>query len=102
MWKGNKRTPGQAEGGGCRYASMNLHSHFHRGTVEFRLKEGTITPEEFIMWPLFCGWVIESISKLTDAQVQSISSLAGWCDVVGGVVQDGVVRWVRKKMTEKV
>lgn len=102
LWKGNKRTPGQAEGGGCRYASMNLHSHFHRGTVEFRLKEGTITPEEFVMWPLFCGWVIESISKLTDAQVQSISSLAGWCDVVSGVVQDGVVRWVRKKMTEKV
>lgn len=100
LWKGNKRTPGQAEGGGCRYASMNLHSHFHRGTVEFRLKEGTITPEEFVMWPLFCGWFVESISKLTDAQVQSISGLGGWCDAVSGVVQDGVVRWVRKKMLE--
>ena len=97
-WKRNKRTPGQAEGGGCRYASMNLHSHFHRGTVEFRLKEGTITPIEFTMWPLFCGWLIESLGKLTDVQVQSISSLAAWCDAVEGVVQPGVLRWVRNKM----
>lgn len=98
QWKQNKRTPGQAQGGGCRYASLNLHSWFYRGTVEFRLKEGTIDPEELIMWPLFCGWLIESLSKLSDIQVQGISHLEAWCEKVEGVVQPGVVEWVRGKI----
>jgi hypothetical protein len=96
-----KRTPGDAHAGGCRYAAMNLHSYFHRhpSTVEFRLKEGTIDPMELVMWPIFCGWVVEMSTRVTDEVAMSVGGLGDWCGVAQRVgVQQGVVDWVKGRI----
>lgn len=101
MWKKNKRTPGQAAGQGCRYASLNLHSWFHRGTVEFRLKEGTLDPEELVFWPLFCGWIVHSVEKISDTAASSVQSLMDWITLTDGIVQPEVLQWVLNKINNK-
>lgn len=97
-WKQNKRTPGQAEGMGCRYASLNLHSLFHRGTVEFRLKEGSIEPEALLLWPMFCGWIVEGLSRISDRDVMRIHGLIDWLNLMRGIAQPEVLEWVREKV----
>ena len=102
--KADKRTHGAGGGaGGCRYASMNVHSYFHRtpGTVEFRLKEGTLIPLELVMWPLFCGWVVESAVRLKDSVVGSISGLEDWCKAVEGLAQPSVITWVQECISRR-
>lgn len=97
--KANKRTPGQAEGRGCRYAAMNLHAFFFQKTIEFRLKEGTLDPTELVMWPLFCGWIVESVTKLTDKEILGISGLMDWAMLAKrrGVLQKAVLQWVEER-----
>jgi len=34
----------------CRYSGFNLHSHFYRGTLEFRYHAGTIDPVKIMNW----------------------------------------------------
>ena len=33
-----------------RYHALNFHSYFYRGTVEFRMHNGTLSPEKIIAW----------------------------------------------------
>ena len=94
--KTNKRTNNGH--GGCRYASLNIHSYFHRGTIEFRLKEGTLDPTELIFWPLFCGWIVESAVRLRDEEVRSIACLEDWLTAASAFVQPAVLEWVRGKI----
>jgi hypothetical protein len=54
----------------CRYWGLNLHSWFHRGTVEFRMHEGTLAQQELLCWPLFCGWFIHTAIAIPDAQLK--------------------------------
>lgn len=98
--KAYKRTNGGA--GGCRYASMNVHSHFFRGTIEFRLKEGTLDPAEIIFWPLFCGWFVEAATRLRDDEVMAISSLADWVKTMreNCIAQPSVLDWVEEKLAQ--
>jgi len=96
--KAYKRTNGGA--GGCRYSAMNVHSHFFRGTIEFRLKEGTLDPAEIIFWPLFCGWFVEAATRLSDEEVLAINSLSDWVAVMRRrcIAQPAVIEWVEGKM----
>lgn len=55
-----------------RYHGLNLHSHFHRGTVEFRLHHGTANPVEISNWMQLCGWFVEIAARLTDREVDMI------------------------------
>jgi hypothetical protein len=55
----------------CRYFGLNLHSWTHRMTVEWRMKEATYSPTELIGWPLWCGWVVHAITKMSDADARS-------------------------------
>jgi len=87
--------------GGCRYAAMNLHSHFFRGTVEFRLKEGTVDFEEIIFWAMFCGWMVESAERLEDRVVCSLNRLDHWVDAVRGFVPGSVLDWVKEKQEKR-
>lgn len=73
-----------------RYAAVNLHSWQERGTIEWRQCEGTLDPMKLIMWPLFCGWVVEMSSILTDIEVKRISNLKDlvtleWSRPLGGI-----------------
>jgi hypothetical protein len=55
----------------CRYFGLNLHSWLHRMTVEWRMKEATADPMELVMWPLWCGWFVHAITRMTDADARS-------------------------------
>jgi len=90
--------------GGCRYAAMNVHAYFYTGkapTIEFRLKEGTMEAEELIFWPLFCGWFVESATRLDDNEVLAVHSLRDWVVAVRPFVQGSVLDWVEEKLKDK-
>lgn len=46
-----------------RYLDLNIHSWLFRGTVEYRLAAGTVDPNDIRMWPLWCLWLTEAISR---------------------------------------
>lgn len=46
-----------------RYLDLNIHSWLFRGTVEYRLAAGTIDSNDIRMWPLFCLWFTEIITR---------------------------------------
>lgn len=54
---------------GARRAAINFHSWMMRGTIEFRLKEGTINRADLINWPLWCGWFVQKSTGLTDKEL---------------------------------
>ncbi len=54
--KDNRRAFGFERHNNPRYSGMNIHALYHMGTLEWRMKEGTIDPIESMGWPLFCGW----------------------------------------------
>lgn len=49
--------------------ALNIHSWMMRGTVEFRLKEGTLDPGDIMLWPLWCAWFIEKFGNASDKDV---------------------------------
>jgi hypothetical protein len=49
-----------------RYLGLNIHSWFHRGTIEWRMKEGTLDLKEMLCWALFCGWFVELVQRMND------------------------------------
>ncbi len=55
----------------ARRQALNFHSYMMRGTLEFRLHEGTTNPESLIMWPLWCGWFVQKMlsSEFSDKEV---------------------------------
>lgn len=60
---------------GSRYWGFNLHSWMYRGTVEFRMKEGTTSLTELVCWPLFCGWMVHLAAQLPDAVIRPIKTI---------------------------
>ena len=63
QWAGTKPVRYTSEPNHIRYCDLNLHSWFFRGTLEFRLKEGTVIPKEVVGWPLWCLWLVEAVGK---------------------------------------
>jgi hypothetical protein len=55
----------------CRYFGLNLHSWLHRLTIEWRMKEAIADPYEMVAWPLWCGWLTHSITRMSDADARS-------------------------------
>ncbi len=55
----------------ARRQALNFHSYMMRGTLEFRLHEGTTNPESLLMWPLWCGWFVQKMlsSEFSDKEV---------------------------------
>ena len=89
---------------GARRSALNLHSWMMRGTLEFRLKEGTVDPVECINWPLWCGWFVDRTAALRDSQVKEwltrppslVELTESW---YRGVKKppEGLVEWVRER-----
>ena len=87
---------------GNRYTGLNLHSHFHRGTVEFRHHQGCVDVPTIRGWVGWCQWFVELAARLTDKEVSGIRSLP---DYLMGVwkrpegplfLPKDVVAWVEK------
>lgn len=55
-----------------RYRGLNLHTFFHRGTIEFRHHEGTVDASRIDLWMQWCRWTVELASQLTDREVAEI------------------------------
>lgn len=58
-----------------RYYGLNLHSHYYRGTVEFRMHHGTADPGRIAGWTAWCGWLVEMASRLGDSEVAQITNV---------------------------
>ena len=55
-----------------RYRALNIHSFFHRGSIEFRHHEGTVDYDEIINWSMVCGHLIESATRMSEAQIMRL------------------------------
>lgn len=86
----------------ARYYGFNLHSWFHRGTVEFRHMEGTVDPVRIRLWTLWCRWLVEIAAQLRDEEVREIRSvedyLTGSWKRPGGMLglPQELVLWARQ------
>jgi hypothetical protein len=82
-------------GGEHRYLGLNLHSYFYRGTVEWRMFDGTIDVEDMMYWPLLVGWIVEKANTLNDRQVQKLTTLRSF--VKDHVKVGGMEGWLEKR-----
>lgn len=83
--------------------ALNFHSWMMRGTLEFRLKEGTVDPSDILMWPLWCGWFVEMCKATHDKEIMlwlkrppTLMDLAGAMQDIG--MPDYVANWVKEKV----
>jgi hypothetical protein len=79
-----------------RYSGLNLHSWFHRGTVEWRMFPGTVATEDLICWGLWCGWMVQLATTLTDSQVDKMPQLL---EFTRTQMPGFVTRWVEDRIT---
>lgn len=56
------------------YWGCNLHSWMMRGTIEFRMHEGTLNPLEIIRWGRLCAAAVEA-SKCSDAEAADLTRM---------------------------
>jgi hypothetical protein len=52
-----------------RYNALNLHSYWHRGTIEFRHAHGTNNPVQIVNWGLVCGSIVDWCVRESDAKL---------------------------------
>lgn len=52
-----------------RYNAVNLHSYFHRGTIEFRHHHGTTDTETIIHWGIAVGSLVDWAAGHSDADL---------------------------------
>jgi Putative amidoligase enzyme len=55
-----------------RYSALNLHSYWHRGTVEFRHGHGVTSFTDIYNWSVVCGTIVDTAVKLSNAQLLSL------------------------------
>lgn len=70
-----------------RYMDLNIHSWLYRGTLEFRLGAGTVDPNDIRMWPLFCLWLIEAISRTSLKII--LREVKGDKNIIQGILRRG-------------
>lgn len=62
-WKANKYNT-------ARYAALNLHSWFHRKTVECRMFNGTTSAEKIVTWGMLWARILDYVASHTDSEVE--------------------------------
>jgi putative amidoligase enzyme len=62
----------QKRPGSLRYRSLNLHSFFYRGSVEFRHHEGSAEFHVIHGWGRLCAEIVTRAVKMTDAQINAL------------------------------
>ena len=59
----------------ARYNALNLHSWFFRQTIECRMFNGTINPDEIISWGVLWAHILDYTKRTTDEEIaKTISS----------------------------
>ena len=53
------------KGHDTRYRSLNVHSYTFRGTIEYRMPEGTVYPENVINYGMLYAHLMDRVKKLT-------------------------------------
>jgi hypothetical protein len=55
-----------------RYAAVNLHAFFYRGTLEFRMMYGTTKAEEIIPWSMLMAFIVDAGYKMSEADLKEL------------------------------
>jgi len=79
----------------CRYVGLNLHAWQYRGTVEWRMKEGTTSLTEMVYYPLWCGWFVQAITAMSEGD--SKNPRLNLLDFTKTYMPKEVYEWVREK-----
>lgn len=62
-----------------RYWWLNIHGHFHRKAVEFRLHQGTTNKTKITNWVKFCMQIVERASISQNINTEPLSLVS--CDI---------------------
>lgn len=82
----------------ARYNALNLHSWFYRGTIEFRLMEGTINPQYIINWGILWAKILDYVLGATNADIDKI---VGMCGNTGATSSSMITKMINDKSLEK-
>jgi hypothetical protein len=82
----------------CRYYALNLHTMNYRGTIEFRHKEAVLDVRELTIWPMFCAWMVELSTRLTDTQAREPLGLAAF---TRRHMPGWIAAWVEDRIAQK-
>lgn len=55
-----------------RYRALNVHSHFHRQSIEFRHHEGTVDGQEITNWALIVANVVQTAYESSEAKLSAL------------------------------
>lgn len=80
----------------CRYVGLNLHAWQYRGTIEWRMKEGTGEFEELLAWPLWCGWITHAATIMSEAD--SMDEKMTLLPLTDRYCPRWITDWVEKKI----
>jgi len=58
-----------------RYAGLNLHSWFHRGTVELRVPPGSVDPTEISRWAMLLGYLLDWVVDHSEKEILAMQAL---------------------------
>lgn len=81
----NTRTRKTSKYDCSRYAALNLHSWFLRGTVECRLAAGTTSADKVKSWAILWASIVDFAATKTDREIDALRSADG--DVSYAVLQ---------------
>lgn len=56
----------------ARYAALNLHSWFYRGTIECRMAAGTINANKVACWGMLWAGILDYVYKTPEKDVQAL------------------------------
>lgn len=84
----------------ARRRALNFHAWMMRGTVEFRCKEGTLNSGDFLIWPLFCGWFVQSCLRINESDLTRwiTGDVPDLYDFCCRYMPENVAKWVATKM----
>ncbi len=79
----------------ARYAALNIHSWFFRGTIECRLFNGTLNAEKIINWGVMWAMILDYVTQHTDEFVEEklpLTDEASYDNLVSMISSNGAVR----------
>lgn len=84
-----------------RYLDLNLHSWFHRGTVEFRSHHGTLDPVELIGWALTCLQLMDIAGHIPYTAIEKMSIKELYNLFTPAIKQYMAIKGVEKGLKDK-
>lgn len=82
-----------------RYRALNLHSYWHRGTIEFRHHHGTADAEKIRNWGVVCMSVVHYVAThQTESDIQHLLSLQKGEALLTMVRDYGARQWLVKRI----